>query len=253
MEILIFLIGIIIGYFLNVCIYRILKNESIVFPGFHCSNCSTPLNWYDLVPIISFLSLRRKCIYCGMKISLRYPFAEILNGIIFLALYYKFGFSTDFIFYSILFSIFILITLIDINYHIIPNMLIYIILLESISYCFIKYFLHNGQLNLLGNLGGLVLSGIIFLIIFIVSNGGMGGGDVKLIAVLGFILGMPKIILGIFLSFLLGGIISVLLLVLKIKERKDAIPFGPFIILAFVITLFWGDKIMKWYLKSFLR
>ena len=100
---------------------------------------------------------------------------------------------------------------------------------------------------------GFVIGGLIFLIILIVSKGGMGGGDVKLIGALGFILGVPKVFLNIFLSFLIGGIISIFLLVFKIKGRKDPIPFGPFIILAFTITSFWGDRIIDWYIASFLQ
>lgn len=252
MFIQIFLLGIIIGSFLNVCIYRIPREESIVFPGSYCPRCSTPLKWYHLVPILSFLFQRAKCKYCGEKISPRYPAVEFLNGVIFLLLYLKFGFNINFIFYAFLFSILTIIIFIDIDHQIIPNALVLFILIGKNICIFIQYFLYNISLNLVDNISGLVVSGIIFSIIFIISKGGMGGGDVKLIAVLGFVLGIPKIILNIFLAFLIGGIISILLLAFKIKGRKDPIPFGPFIILAFTITLFWGDMIINWYLRSFI-
>ncbi|MCF6465640.1 prepilin peptidase [Clostridium sp. Cult2] len=252
MVILIFLLGIIIGSFLNVCIYRIPKGESIVFPSSHCPGCSTPLKWYDLVPVLSFLFQGGKCRYCGENISPRYPIVELLDGIIFITLYFILGFNLDFIFYAFLFSLLIIITFIDLDYQIIPNILVILILLGSIIYKLLNLLLYGIPLNLFNGLMGLTISGLIFLIILIVSKGGMGGGDVKLIGVLGFILGVPKIFLNIFLSFLIGGIISIFLLGFKIKGRKDPIPFGPFITLAFTITLFWGNRIIDWYIASFL-
>lgn len=252
MTILIFLLGTIIGSFLNVCIHRIPKEESIIFPGSYCPSCSTPLEWYDLVPVLSFLFLKGKCRYCGERISPRCPIVELLNGFIFVMLYSKFRFNLDFIFYTFLFSLFIIITFIDLDYQIIPSTMILFILVGSIVYKILNLMLYSIPVNFVNSLMGLGVSILIFLIIFVVSKGGMGGGDVKLIGVLGFILGISKIFLNIFLSFLAGGIISVLLLVFKIKGRKDPIPFGPFIILGFIITLFWGDKIINWYLVSFL-
>ena len=167
-------------------------------------------------------------------------------------LFSKFGFNLDFIFYTFLFSLFIIISFIDLDYQIIPNTMVLFILLVSMVYKILNLLLYSVPSNLVNSLIGLSLSGLIFLTILIVSKGGMGGGDVKLIGTLGFILGVPRIFLNIFLSFLTGGIISIFLLVFKIKERKDPIPFGPFIILGFIITLFWGDKIINWYLVSFL-
>lgn len=252
MKIPIFLLGTIIGSFLNVCIHRIPKKESIVFPGSYCPSCSTPLKWYDLIPVLSFLFLKGKCRCCGERISPKYPTVELLNGIIFVMLFSKFGFNLDFIFYTFLFSLFIIISFIDLDYQIIPNTMVLFILLVSMVYKILNLLLYSVPSNLVNSLIGLSLSGLIFLTILIVSKGGMGGGDVKLIGTLGFILGVPRIFLNIFLSFLTGGIISIFLLVFKIKERKDPIPFGPFIILGFIITLFWGDKIVNWYLVNFL-
>lgn len=252
MKIPIFLLGTIIGSFLNVCIHRIPKKESIVFPGSYCPSCSTPLKWYDLIPVLSFLFLKGKCRCCGERISPKYPTVELINGIIFVMLFSKIGFNLDFIFHTFLFSLFIIISFIDLDYQIIPNTMVLFILLVSIVYKILNFLLYNVPSNLVNSLMGLGISGLIFFIIFVVSKGGMGGGDVKLIGVLGFILGIPKIFINIFLSFLAGGIISVLLLAFKIKGRKDPIPFGPFIILGFIITLFWGDKIVNWYLVNFL-
>ena len=253
MYIIIFLLGVIIGSFLNVCIYRIPKGESIIFPSSHCTSCGTPLKWYDLIPIISFIIQRGKCRYCGEKISLQYPIVEFLNGILYLILYYNFGFNLDFIFYGIIFSILIVIFFIDLYYQIIPNGLNILILISSITYKLLQFILYNIQLDLINSLLGLIVSSGLFLLIIIISKGGIGGGDMKLIGVLGFILGVKKIILTIFLSFVLGAIISILLLLFKIKGMKDPIPFGPFICIAFIITIFWGDNLLLWYSSMFIR
>ena len=134
---------------------------------------------------------------------------------------------------------------------IIPDSLVITILILSILHKLSNYILYKTPINLLDSIGGLVLAGGLFIIIILVSKGGMGGGDVTLIGVLGFILGIKHIFLTIFLSFILGAIISIFLLITKIKGRKDPIPFGPFIILGFMITLFWGQQLINWYVNMF--
>lgn len=249
MIILISLYGLLIGSFLNVCIYRIPREESIVFPSSHCPNCGANLKWYDLLPVFSFIVQRGKCRYCGEKVSPQYPIIELLNSIIYLIIYIKFGFALEFFFYAIIFSLLIVITIIDLQHMIIPDILVVLILGITIIYKILSYILYSKSPELLYSIGGLVLSGTLFILIIIVSKGGMGGGDVTLIGVLGFILGIKKIFLTIFLSFLLGAIISVFLLIMKIKGRKDPIPFGPFIILGFFIVVFWGEKLISWYVS----
>lgn len=250
MAIIIFLLGITIGSFLNVCIYRIPKGESLVFPTSHCIKCNTPLKWYNLIPIISFILQKGRCRYCREAISLQYPVVELLTGIILTILYFNIGINIDFIYYLFLFSLLIIITFIDIKHQIIPDGLILSILIGTILYKSIQYLLFDVPINLLNGLIGFIISSLFFLIIIIVSKGGMGGGDLKLIGVFGFILGFPEIILNIFLSFIIGGMVSILLLAFKIKGRKDPIPFGPFIILGFIVTLFWGTCIISWYINS---
>ncbi|MBU5437507.1 prepilin peptidase [Tissierella sp. MSJ-40] len=251
MAILIFLYGTIIGSFLNVCIYRTPRGESVVFPRSHCPKCSTPLKWYDLIPVFSFITGRGKCRYCREAISLQYPVIEILNGILYLIIYLKFGFTIEFFFYSIIFSVLIVITFIDLEHMIIPDILIVLIISFTILHKFASYILYNKSPELLNSIGGLIFSSILFIMIILVSKGGMGTGDVTLIGSLGFILGIKNIFLTIFLSFILGAIISIILLITKIKNKKDPIPFAPFIILAFFIVLFWGDNILFWYTNKF--
>lgn len=252
MAFIIFLFGCIIGSFLNVCIYRIPENKSIAFPGSHCPKCSTPLKWYDLIPVLSFVFLKGRCRYCGERISPRYPAVELLNGLIYLFLYYSFGLGIDYFYYSIIISILMVIFFIDMDHQIIPNKLILIVFLLDIAYKIIRYFLLNESINILNYLSGLAIGAILFILIFIFSKGGIGGGDIKLIGVLGFILGMPLIFLNMFLSFVLGGIISIFLLIIKIKSRKDPIAFGPFLVIGFLISLFWGYEIVYWYLHQIL-
>lgn len=249
MTLLIFIYGILIGSFLNVCIYRIPKEESIVFPSSHCPKCNNSLRWYHNIPLFSYLFLRGKCSYCNDKISIQYPIVEALNGIFYIILYFYYGFTIDFIFYALIVSALIVITFIDLKEMIIPDVLVLTVLIFSILHKTLNYFIYKNSPEILSSLGGLLLAGGLFLLIVVLSRGGMGGGDVTLIAALGFILGWKRILLTIFLSFVLGAIISIFLLITKIKSRKDPIPFGPFIILGFFITLLYGESLFSWYLN----
>lgn len=251
MFIFIFLFGIIIGSFLNVCIYRIPRGESIVYPSSHCPNCSTPLQWHDLIPILSYILQGGKCKYCREPISIQYPMVELLNGILYLILYYKFSATINFAFYAIIFSVLIIISFIDLHHQIILDCLNIIIFITSIIYKILRFRLYNISPNIVNSLLGLIISAGIFLLISIVYKGGLGGGDIKLIGVLGFILGIKMILLNIFLSFILGAIISIFLLLFKIKGKKDPIPFGPFICIAFMITIIFGENIIVWYVSKF--
>ena len=248
MTILIFLFGLTIGSFLNVCIYRIPKGESISFPPSHCMGCGTRLKSYDLIPVISFIVARGKCRYCGEKISLQYPIIEVLNGILYLLIYYKFGLSLLLIKYSILCSILLVISIIDLNLKIIPNSINLFLLLYGIIFNIIEFSFNN----LTSNLFGLFIGGGLFLLIAIISKGAMGGGDIKLVAVLGLLFGFKKILLITFLSFIIGAVISILLLLFKINKRKDYIPFGPFICIGTFITIIYGNNIIEWYLNTLL-
>lgn len=247
MTILIFTYGLLIGSFLNVCIYRIPEDESIAFPASHCPKCNTKLRWYDNIPLLSYLSLSGRCRYCKTNISSQYPIVESLNAIIYLILFYHFNLSLDFIFYALISSTLIVITFIDLKEMIIPDILVSIILVLSILHKSLNYFIYNIPFNIINSLLGALIAGGIFLLIIVLSNGGMGGGDMTLIAALGFILGVKYIMLTIFFSFILGAIISVGLLATKIKTKKDPIPFGPFIILAFFIVLLYGDQLIHTY------
>ena len=167
-------------------------------------------------------------------------------------MYIKFGLSANFVFFSLISSILIAIIFIDLKDMIIPDSLVLSILVLSVIHKIINYFMYNIPLNLKGSFLGLFLAGGLFLAIVLLSGGGMGGGDVTLIGALGFVLGVKYIFLNIFLSFISGAIISIILLVSKIKTRKDPIPFGPFIVLGFFITILWGQDIINWYINLLL-
>ena len=176
---------------------------------------------------------------------------ELLNGIVYLLLYLVYGLGIDSIYYGILISILIIIFFIDLDHQIIPSVLVVLILIWDIIYKFFNFLIYNLPLNLLNHLSGLAIGFVLFLLIFILSKGGIGGGDIKLIGVFGFVLGIPRIFLNMFISFVLGGIISVILLMFKKKKRKDPIAFGPFLIIGFLVSLFWGYEIIHWYIFSF--
>ncbi|MBP1927332.1 leader peptidase (prepilin peptidase)/N-methyltransferase [Sedimentibacter acidaminivorans] len=252
MTLLILLYGLIIGSFLNVCIYRIPRGESIAWPGSHCPTCSHSLSWYDNIPLFSYLLLKGKCRYCRTSISAQYPVVESLNAVLYIIMYLKFGFGADFIFYSLISSVLLSIIFIDLKEMIIPDSLVLSILALSVIHKAVNYFFYGISLELIDSFLGLILAGGLFAAIVIISRGGMGGGDVTLIGALGFVLGVKYILLCIFLSFISGAIISMVLLATKIKTRKDPIPFGPFIVLGFFITSLWGKVIINWYFNILL-
>jgi leader peptidase (prepilin peptidase)/N-methyltransferase len=249
MTLLIVIFGLIIGSFLNVCIYRIPRNESIVWPGSHCPKCSHELKWYDNIPLLSYILLRGKCRYCKGLISIQYPLVEFLNALMYNIVYLKFGIGADFIFYSLTFSILLAIVFIDIKEMIIPDSLVVAILVLSVIHKGTNYFLYGLSPQLISSILGLIVAGGLFAAIVLISGGGMGGGDITLIGALGFVLGFKYILLNIFLSFITGAIISILLLAARIKKRKDPVPFGPFIALGFFLTVLQGQAIINWYLN----
>lgn len=252
MILLIIIYGLIIGSFLNVCIYRIPRGESIAWPGSHCPTCSHSLSWYDNIPLLSYLVLKGKCRYCKSNISAQYPVVESLNAVLYIIMYFRFGFGVDFIFYSLMSSVLLAIIFIDLKEMIIPDSLVLSILVLSVIHKTVNYFLYGISPEIINSFLGLLLAGGMFTAIVLISRGGMGGGDVTLMGALGFVLGVKYILLNIFLSFVLGAIISLALLSAKIKKRKDPIPFGPFIVLGFFITSLWGKVIINWYFNILL-
>jgi len=243
---LIFVLGISIGSFLNVCIYRIPRGGSLVSPAYSaCPACEHRLYPLDLIPLVSFLFLKGKCRYCQTQISYRYFFIELLTGLLFILAYWRFGLVPELLSHLLFIALLIAITFIDLEHQIIPNK---INLFGFVSGIIVS--LLTGHLSLLNIFFGFLAAGGLLFLIALLSRGGMGGGDVKLGAVIGVFLGWPLALLALFISFILGGLGGIVLLALKKKGRKDMIPFGPFLALGSLITLFWGSQILAWYLQT---
>ncbi|PKM96174.1 MAG: prepilin peptidase [Firmicutes bacterium HGW-Firmicutes-1] len=239
-------IGILIGSFLNVCIYRIPKKQDIIYTPSHCFNCSHKLAWYDLVPVFTYLVLRGKCRYCQAKISIQYPIIELSNGAAYMGIFAIYGLSKETIIYSALFSILLVIAMIDYKHYIIPNgMVITLAVLAIVNTVF------NIQ-NWLNYLIGFLIASIILLIIAVVTQGKMGGGDIKLMAVAGLLLGWQKILLALMLGSVVGAVIGLTLIALKIIKREQMIPFGPFLTFGIMVSALFGQEIISWYLSFIL-
>ncbi len=244
--ILCFLLGLAIGSFLNVCIWRLPREESIIRPGSHCPACSSPLGIRDLVPLLSWLFLRGKCRFCAAKISPRYPAVELLTGGLFFLTYLHYGPSPAMIAAMVFSAFMVAITFIDLDHQIILDGMLALLAVSGLVLQ-----LMTGAVGFWSMWLGALVGGGLLLAMAIISQGGMGGGDVKFAAALGFWLGWPGILLGLFIGFVAGGLVSLLLLVSGLRGRKDFIPFGPFIALGAWIALLYGKQILAWYL-SFL-
>lgn len=246
MEIFVLIIGLCIGSFLNVCIYRIPREESIAFPPSHCTSCGYELKATDLIPILSYLFLKGKCRKCGQKISIKYPLVELLNGLLYLLMFTKFGLSLNFIFYSILTSLLIVISYIDLECKYIYSSTTILGLI--IAFIYIVTGLYTGDTNLFNNiLGGVVGYAIIYLIVIITK--GMGQGDAEIAGMCGLFIGIKGILVGLFIAIVLAGLVAAIILLFKIKDRKSEIAFGPYIAIGSIIYIFLGNEILSLYLN----
>jgi len=244
------LLGLVVGSFLNVCIDRLPRNESIVYPPSHCAVCQHKLAVKDLIPLFSYLRLHGRCRYCQSAIPRRIFWVELATGLIFALLYWHYGLSAELgvmAFYACLFTI---IFVIDLEHGLILNKVVYpgmvvALLLALLPRFWLTQWIVTGVAN--AALGGAIGFAILFLIA-IVSRGGMGWGDVKLAALIGLATGFPLVFFSLVMGAILGGIVAVALMIAKKKTRRETIPFGPFLALAAMITLLWGSNILSWYL-----
>jgi leader peptidase (prepilin peptidase)/N-methyltransferase len=241
-----FVFGSVVGSFLNVCIYRLPREESIVFPGSHCPHCNRAIRFYDNIPIISYLLLRGKCRACGATISRRYVTVEALAACFSLVLFLHFPLFEYLVYFAFCSSL-IVITFIDLDYQIIPD----VISLPGIPVGFLCSFLLSRVTYLDSLLGILLGGGILYAVaagyLLLTKTEGMGGGDIKLLAMIGAFLGYKAVLVTVFVSAFVGSVVGVTLMLLKGKDRKYAIPFGPFLALAAVICLFWQQQLIAWY------
>lgn len=235
--------GLLIGSFLNVCIYRLPRNQSVLTPPSHCPICSSRLKPQDLFPVFSWLWLHGRCRYCHARISFRYLFVELLTAGFYAWSFLAFGLTVMLLKSLIFASFLIIIIFIDMEFQLILDK----VLLFLAGAGFIIN-LWAGQIGMWEMIITGLSAGGFFLLIAIVTRGGMGGGDIKFAAVVGLWLGAALTVTALFIAFILGGIGGIMVLVLKLKGRKDYIPFGPFIALGAWISFLYGTKILVWYL-----
>jgi leader peptidase (prepilin peptidase)/N-methyltransferase len=250
---IVLILGLIIGSFLNVCIYRLPRNLSIVKPASSCPNCGAKIKPWDNIPVLSYILLKGKCRGCGEKISIRYPLVEFLNGIFYLAAYVRFDFGWHLLFIFIFLSTLIVITFIDIDYQIIPDLItipgIGIGLLAGTFFIPDPFSIDIASIGFKNSILGFLVGGGIFYLIAVVSRGGMGGGDIKMMAMIGAFLGWKSVLLTTFIGSLVGSFFGILLMIFKGIGRKTKIAFGPFLAIGAITTLFKGKEILYWYLN----
>lgn len=249
--ILIFILGLIIGSFLNCVIWRLYKEENFIVGRSYCPHCHHGLGLWDLFPVLSFVFLRGKCRYCKRKISLQYPLIELITAIIFSLVFIYFGsiFSLQLIFWLIIMAFLIVIFVFDLKYFIIPDEVVYPAIFLSIIWLLYSFF--NGMISsheIILTIASSIGAALFFFLIWFFSKGmAMGFGDVKLALLIGLLLGFPNTIVALFLGFLLGAIIGSVAVFLKRKGFGSEVPFAPFLVVGTIISFFFGNNIINWY------
>ena len=244
LYIMIFLIGISIGSFLNVCIYRIPKKEDIVFERSHCMSCGNVLKWYELIPLFSFLVQGGKCRNCKTKLSVQYPLIELLNGLIYVWIFMAKGFQPESILFCICASVLIVISVIDWRTYEIPfgcNIIIGILGIVRVFLNLAHWYDYV--------IGFFAVSGLFLIIYWITKGRGIGGGDIKLMAAAGLLLGWQNILLALMIGSIAGSVIHLALM--KIQGKDRVLAFGPYLAFGIFISMLYGNDIITWYLGMF--
>ena len=240
------LIGALIGSFLNVVIVRLPRNESLVAPRSRCRVCGTELHWFDNIPVVSFLALRGRCRSCEATISWRYPIVEAVTAVMFALAAWRSTSVVDLLAAWFFVSALVVVAGIDLEHQIIPDH----ITLPSAAVGVLTSFLGT-RISWLESVLGVVAGGGILFAVIVLSGGGMGGGDMKLGAMMGAFLGYKLTLLALFLAVTVGGLVALALLSTGLRRRKDAIPFGPFLAAGAAVAMLWGDGVVTWYLRAF--
>ena len=252
------LFGSAIGSFLNVCIDRLPTGRSLLRPPSHCETCQHPLSPKDLIPVFSYLWLRRRCRYCHAPIPSRPFWVEVGSAFLFAFTYWHYGLSVDFAVVAFYGCLFIVLGVIDLEHELILNKIVYPVAVVALVISIFRP--PPGIIDislpwpLLGMVNGVIggAIGFVFLLIpLLIYPKGMGWGDVKMAGLIGLVTGSRLVLVALLMGVILGGLVAGILLLLKIKKRKEAIPFGPFLSLATMATLIWGSGILNWYLGLF--
>ena len=246
LYIMIFLFGIVIGSFLNVCIYRIPKKEDIVKINSHCMTCNYKLKWYDLVPIFSYICLGGRCRKCKTKLSIQYPLIEGLNGILYVLVVAVNGLTIESLLYCLLFSALVTLSVIDFRTYEIPFGINLFILTLGLVRLALDY------RNFLDYLIGFIsVSGFLYLLFLLTKGRGIGGGDIKLMAVSGLLLGWKCNILALALGCIIGSIIHIIRM--KVSKEDHVLALGPYLSLGIMIAALWGERLLTWYFVAILK
>lgn len=256
---LLFLLGLVMGSFYNLVIFRVPEGKSIVKPRSACPGCGTVLSTGDLIPVFSYIFLKGKCRYCKAKISAQYPLVELLTGLLFIVLYLKFGLTPELFFSAFLMSVLLLVFFIDLKHLIIPNGLVLTGLIGGAVFFALRFWYHDailaGDAWFSPLLGMVVPSGFLLLVallgMLIYKGDALGMGDVKIFMPIGLFLGLRLSIVALFFSVFIGGITGLFLILTKIKDRKSHIPFGPFIVAGSFLALLFGHEALAWYMGTF--
>lgn len=256
LRVYMFILGAMAGSFLNVCIVRLPDRKSLIWPSSHCPKCDQPIRWFDNIPIISFIILRGKCRNCGGSISWRYPLVELLTASLFVLLILRFTNVIALVIYMVFICSLVVITFIDLQHYIIPDEISIPGIFIGLGLNLLPATLTGGQLvsgsflnSLIGCIAGggtLYLAALFSLLVF--RKEGMGGGDIKLMGMVGAFLGWKLVMMTIVVGSLLGAVVGVTLILLRLKTRSEYIPFGPYLALGAVLSLFCGERLLTLYL-----
>lgn len=238
----VFLYGIVIGSFLNVCIYRIPKKEDLVKVRSHCMSCGYQLKWYDLIPLFSYIFLGGRCRKCKQKISIQYPLVEALNGVLYLLIFAEYGLSIETLLYCLLFSALIVLSVIDFRTYEIPFGINLFILALGLIRTITDY------TNWPRYVIGLFVVSMFLEIIYLITKGrGIGGGDIKLMAACGLLLGWKLILIGFFAGCIAGSVIH--LIRMKVSGEGRVLAMGPYLSLGVMAAVLLGDRFLQWYIS----
>ena len=246
-EIWVFILGLCIGSFLNVCIYRLPQSKSIAKPRSMCPNCGTLIRFYDNIPILSYVWLKGKCRHCDAPISFRYPVVELLSGLFAAGVFLKYGISLEAVVYYVFITTLLVITFIDIDHQIIPD----VITLPGIPIFFAAGFALSQITYIESILGILIGGGSLFLVAWfyqlLTKKEGMGGGDIKLLGMMGAIIGWKGVLFTIFAASAVGTVSGMLIMLKTRKSMKLAVPFGPFLAIGGITYILFGPQLIAWY------
>lgn len=244
----IFILGLLIGSFLNVCIYRIPLSKTIVKGRSYCPSCNALIPWYLNIPVVSFVALKGRCKDCKSTISPIYPIVELVNGLLFLAAYAAFGLTVTALLASAVFSALLVLSVIDYRIQIIPDGIVIFLAVVGLANALFQIIYLDAPWHL--HVIGIFAASVPLLVMGLLYQDGVGGGDIKLMAAIGLFTGWKLAFLSLFLGAVYGLLYALVLLILRQKVgRKTAIPFGPFLALGILTSILAGDRLIGWYLN----